>query len=290
MTTVRYVHVDVFASGAMSGNGLAVFLATDGWPTSLMQRVTQEMRQIESIFLADLGDGGASARIFTEGEELPFAGHPVLGAAAVLHRELAPRDDARTWRLALGDRSVAVTTSLEAGVVRAEMDQGQAALGTPLTASEAEPFLQRLGLEDGDVIEGLPLQVVSTGLPYLIVPVTPDALGRAGVQGRELEVYLARVGARFAYLLDPEGCEGRTWDNVGRIEDVATGSAAGPVGAYLWANGRSADTTAFELKQGRWLGRPSRLRVRRDGRGHVFVGGDVWPFARGELDIPILHA
>jgi len=106
--TARYVHVDVFASGPMSGNGLAVFLHTEGWPTSVMQRLTQEMRQIESIFLSHVGEGGANARIFTEDEELPFAGHPVLGAAAVLHRECAGDAGDRTWDLALADRTVTV--------------------------------------------------------------------------------------------------------------------------------------------------------------------------------------
>lgn len=290
MTAARYVHVDVFASGPMSGNGLAVFLDADGWPTSVMQRLTQEMRQIESIFLSARSDQGATARIFTEDEELPFAGHPVLGAAAVLHRECAPGIELRTWRLCLGSRIVTVTTALAGEVVSAEMDQGPASLGAALTRAESAPLLDRLHLSDDDLVEGLPLQVVSTGLPYLIVPVTADALGRARVRASDFEMHLARVHAKFAFLLDPDAREGRTWDNVGRVEDIATGSAAGPAGAYLWAHDRAIDTTALELMQGRWLGRPSRLRVRRDRHGHIFVGGEVWPFARGMLDIPILHA
>src|SRR5512139_113681 len=147
----------------MSGNGLAVFLDADGWPTSVMQRLTQEMRQIESIFLSAIHDDGAGARIFTEDEELPFAGHPVLGAAAVLHRERAPFDDIRTWRLALTGRMVTVTTSLTHEVVTAEMDQGPASFGPPLAPAESAPLLERLGLFEGDLVEGMPVQVVSTG-------------------------------------------------------------------------------------------------------------------------------
>jgi trans-2,3-dihydro-3-hydroxyanthranilate isomerase len=288
--TARYVHVDVFASGPMSGNGLAVFLHTEGWPTSVMQRLTQEMRQIESIFLSHVDDGGANTRIFTEDEELPFAGHPMLGAAAVLHREYAGEAIERTWRLSLAERVVTVTTSIAEGGITAEMNQGPATFGAALSPAETVPLLQRLGLGAADLMVGLPVQVVSTGLPYLIVPVGAEALGRARVTGRELEVLLAHVGARFAYLVDPATREGRSWDNAGRVEDIATGSAAGPVGAYLWAHGRADDTTSLELLQGRYLGRPSRLRVRRDGKGNVHVGGEVWPFARGELDIAILHA
>jgi PhzF family phenazine biosynthesis protein len=286
----RYVHVDVFASGPMSGNGLAVFLDAEGWPTSMMQRLTQELRQIESIFLTHIGEGGASARIFTEEEELPFAGHPVLGAAAVLHREFASEHVDRSWRLALAERVVAVTTTLEDGWITAEMNQGPASLGPALSAEEVAPLLTRLRLAAGDLVEGLPVQVVSTGLPYLLVPVSAEALARSGVAGREFEVLLAHVGARFAYLVDPVAFEGRCWDNAGRVEDIATGSAAGPVGAWLWAHGRADDATALEVLQGRHLGRPIRLRVRRYAAGTIFAVGNVWPFARAELDIAILHA
>lgn len=286
----RYVHVDVFASGPMSGNGLAVFLGAEGWPASVMQRLTQELRQIESIFLSHVGEGGASARIFTEDEELPFAGHPVLGAAAALHREYASEHVDRTWRLVLPERAVTVTTTLEDGWITAEMNQGPASIGPALSAEEVAPLLQRLRLAAGDLVDGLPVQVVSTGLPYLLVPVSAEALARSGVTGREFEVLLAHVGARFAYLVDPTALEGRCWDNAGRVEDIATGSAAGPVGAWLWAHGRADDATAIEVLQGRYLGRPSRIRVRRDAAGNIFVGGEVWPFARGELDIAILHA
>src|SRR5512145_578667 len=82
-------HVDVFAAAPLTGNGLTVFLDTDGWSQSVMQRLTREMKQFESIFLSDIGPTDATARIFAVEEELPFAGHPVLGAAAVLHRTRA---------------------------------------------------------------------------------------------------------------------------------------------------------------------------------------------------------
>ena len=90
MTPPTFFHVDVFATSPMTGNGLAVFLDTADWSTSVMQRMTREMRQFESIFLSDCSASGAAARVFTVDEELPFAGHPVLGAAAVLHRTQAP--------------------------------------------------------------------------------------------------------------------------------------------------------------------------------------------------------
>jgi trans-2,3-dihydro-3-hydroxyanthranilate isomerase len=75
-------HVDVFATAPLTGNGLTVFLYTGGWSHSVMQRLTREMNQFESIFLSEISAAGANARVFTVEEELPFAGHPVLGAAA----------------------------------------------------------------------------------------------------------------------------------------------------------------------------------------------------------------
>ena len=112
----------------------------------------------------------------------------MLGAAAVLHRECAGDASERTWDLMLAGRSVTVTTSIAGGAILAEMNQGPATFGAPLSAGEAAPLLQRLRLAADDVADGLPLQVVSTGLPYLVVPVRADGLGRAdGTAGRELD-------------------------------------------------------------------------------------------------------
>jgi PhzF family phenazine biosynthesis protein len=94
-------HVDVFATAPLTGNGLTVFLDTDGWSHSVMLRLTREMKQFESIFLSDISPAGATARIFTVEEELPFAGHPVLGAAAVLHRTRGRKAECRSWTLRL---------------------------------------------------------------------------------------------------------------------------------------------------------------------------------------------
>ncbi|HEY2976948.1 MAG TPA: PhzF family phenazine biosynthesis protein, partial [Burkholderiaceae bacterium] len=88
----RYAHVDVFATRSLTGNGLTVVLDADGWPAERMQALTQEMRQFETIFLSEVSPYGAAARVFTVEEELGFAGHPVLGAAAVLHRDLARQE------------------------------------------------------------------------------------------------------------------------------------------------------------------------------------------------------
>ncbi|HMI86044.1 MAG TPA: PhzF family phenazine biosynthesis protein [Polyangiaceae bacterium] len=108
MPLATLFHVDVFATGPLTGNGLTVFLDTEQWSSSLMQRLTQEMRQFESIFLSEITPTGATARVFTVEEELPFAGHPVLGAAAVLHRSRAAPAESRS---SLGLASTRTTSS-----------------------------------------------------------------------------------------------------------------------------------------------------------------------------------
>src|SRR5579864_2332985 len=110
MSCVNYFHVDVFATRPMTGNGLTVFMETATWSAPAMQRVAQEMRQFESIFLSEVSATGATARVFTVEEELPFAGHPVLGAAAVLHRTRTPELAACSWTVRVPHGPVVVKT------------------------------------------------------------------------------------------------------------------------------------------------------------------------------------
>ena len=255
ISTSRYFHVDVFARSALTGNGLSVFLPCDDWSESSLQQLTLEMRQFESIFLSAIDAHGASARIFTMQEELPFAGHPLLGAAAVLHRVLVPDEEQRHWTLRLSARAVQVTTRRLAGAIFAEMDQGFAEFGDAIDAAQATDLLAALNLESGDLARDLPLQLVSTGLPYLIVPVTAAALDRSSVRGRELERLLARFGARFVYVLNPdvpEGAPGTTWATWKMPPPAAqpvqrrptcTGMAASPPTAPSWC-GRGATPVA----------------------------------------------
>ena len=120
-------HVDVFTDRAMAGNGLAVVSSEISLEPDTMLRIAQELRQFETIFLFDVVDGGADARIFTPEEELGFAGHPVLGAAAVLHARSGRADaEDQEWTIRVGGRPLAVTTAArDGGVIWAEMDQGR---------------------------------------------------------------------------------------------------------------------------------------------------------------------
>lgn len=286
MKPAQYLHVDVFAAGPLTGNGLTVFPAADGWNAAFMQTLTREMRQFESIFLSGVTERGGQARIFTVDEELPFAGHPVLGAAAVLHELLAPARAERDWTLQLPHGPVTVRTRARGDHYCCEMDQGRAQTGPELSAADVLPVLTRLGLQARD-LTGAPPRVVSTGLPYLILPLGSAALVRARITGTDLEERLAELGAKFVLVLDPENREMRTWDNLGLVEDVATGSAAGPACAYLLQHGL-VPGASVDLHQGRCAGRPSLLRTRIDDEGRVHVRGDVRAVATGLLSPAVL--
>ncbi|MGE4292016.1 MAG: PhzF family phenazine biosynthesis protein [Desulfovibrio sp.] len=286
LSGLEYRQVDVFAEGPLSGNGLAVFFDCGRLDSAAMQALTREMRQFESIFLQPgSGPDGYRARLFTMEEELDFAGHPVLGAACALHERLGGPEE-RAWSLELNARSVSVVTRRCDGCYEADMDQGLARMEPPLTPEQAAPYLAAMGIRAGDVPSGLPLQVVSTGLPYLILPVS-GGLERVRLRHENFEERLSEIGAKFAYVLDATALEGRTWDNAGLAEDAATGSAAGPVGAYLAEHGRIESGVAFTLRQGRFVHRPSALRVliQREGEGwHARVSGRVVPVASGRFD------
>jgi PhzF family phenazine biosynthesis protein len=283
--TPNLFHVDVFASGPLSGNGLTVFLGAERWATAQMQKLTQEMRQFESIFLSAISPRGATARVFTVEEELPFAGHPVLGAAAVLHRTQAPAADTCSLEIELPHSRIAVKTRKLGSSYLCEMNQGKAVFGATISSDSVQPVLSRLSLGGGDIAAGLEAEVISTGLPYLIIPIRPEALARAKIVGADFEATLGQFGAKFVLVLAVEGREMRTWDNLGQVEDVATGSAAGPAAAYLLRRGLARPNSPIELSQGRFAGRPSKITVVQNAGGELLVSGEVWPVSQGVLEI-----
>ena len=252
--------------------------------TAVMQELTREVRQFETAFLTDVDLPGRSARlrIFTEDEELDFAGHPVLGAAAVLHTLLSAPEAEESWTLAVAQRPVEARTRGAAGWVDATMDQGVPQLGSPIVGELAKAYRDALNLTRSQLHPALPMQVVSTGLPYLIVPVR-TGLDGAKISHPDFGGLLETSGAKFVYVLDPDRPEGRTWDNAGRVEDVATGSAAGPAAGYLLHHRVRPDGEPLLVHQGRFTGRPSTIEVRPDTDGRLWVGGPVAPVAAGRF-------
>jgi PhzF family phenazine biosynthesis protein len=283
---LEFSHVDVFADKPFAGNGLIVIFGDPSdFSAEALRTLTAEMRQMESIVVHTApGTSSVRARIFTAEEELPFAGHPVIGAAAALHDRYAAEESSYGWSFQIAGREIAVRSHQNADYYRAEMNQGQATLGPPIEARQGGVIRAALGLDDTD-LHPLPMQVVSTGLPYLIVPVSSGLAG-ARILTDRFEALIAGVGAKFVYVFDPLLREGRSWDNAGRLEDVATGSAAGPAAAYLIAHGLSAATERVVIHQGRYVGRPSTIAVTPDADGNLWVGGPVAPVAHGFVNLP----
>jgi trans-2,3-dihydro-3-hydroxyanthranilate isomerase len=288
LASLPFHHVDVFATRPYSGNSLAVFPAAAGLSAAQMGLITREMRHFESIFLQP-GDGDHDwhARVFDLSEELDFAGHPLIGAACVLH-SLQGTSGGEQWLIRTPARRAEIRTERR-GPARFEavLDQGIAEFlagpGLPARADIASWF----SLVEADLDPVLAPQVISTGLRYLVLPVRGDALPRARIKVTDLGVRLAHLGAQFAYLLDARGIEARHWSNDGLIEDVATGSGAGCAAAYLRRHGLLGDGETARLRQGRLAGRPSEIAIRAHGTGpairSVEVGGEVVLLGEGRL-------
>lgn len=286
MTTLSFRLVDVFATEPLSGNGLTVIITDEPLKAALMQRLTQELRQFETIFLSPTDERSRyRARVFTMEEELDFAGHPIVGAAAVLHETFAAGEREANWTIDLNQQSVEVESCWQGGHAHVTMRQTPPQfLGGIEQAAEGD-LLSAFGLSLGERDSALPMEVVTTGLPYLIVPVTAAGLERARIVVTDLDERLARVGAAFAYLLDASNREGRTWDNLGKVEDIATGSAAGPVAGFLVKHGLAEPDTEIILRQGRFAGRPSAMRTLMDGTdGSIILSGEVRMVARGNFE------
>jgi PhzF family phenazine biosynthesis protein len=281
----------VFSSKPLSGNGLVVFTQAAGFSQSFMQRLTQEMRQFESIFLQPLSGNRVRAKVFTIEEELDFAGHPVLGAAAVLHELHEPGRQQAEWLFELNHKTVSVLTQQEGHAYTATMNQGQAEFGRLLNPQEQDSFLEALSLPETALYPGLPLQVISTGLPYLLLPLQ-KAIEQAHIQVTDLEVRLRAVGAKFIGLLEVPTLRLRTWDNLGQVEDTATGSLAGPAGALLVRHQLHPPDQVLTLQQGEFLQRPSQLLVQVVGSaaGQVLVSGQVSMVAQGTLSGQVTHS
>ncbi|WP_242155967.1 PhzF family phenazine biosynthesis protein [Aestuariivivens sediminis] len=284
---IDYYLVDVFTKNPFSGNGLAIFPNAVNLDKKAMLLLTQEMRQFESIFYYQKSKCNFQAFIFTIEEELDFAGHPLLGLAALVHEMNYKNCKKSEINVELNNKTVDLITSKNNGYYTAIMNQGSPEFIYSLNESEEMAFLSFLSLEANDKYQETTLEVVSNGLPYLIVPVKASSFTKIKISISDLENKLSKVGAKFLYVLDIENNRGRTFDNKGKVEDIATGSAAGPVGAYLIKNGFEKFNSIIKIKQGEFLNRESEIRLyvkENNGTfGDILVEGDVVHVASGKI-------
>jgi len=279
--------VDVFSSKPLSGNGLTVFTDAERFTDKFMQRITQEMRQFESIFLQRQDKFRFKARVFTCEEELDFAGHPVLGAAGVAHDLYFSDLPTCQWEFQLNKKTVLVQTRRKDDHYASVMNQGTPEFGYTLSGQEAKELLQIMNLEMDDLYPGLMPCVVSTGLAYVILPLQAGGI-KAKIMVDDITSTMEAYGAKFIGTLEIPTLSMRTWDNTGKVEDIATGSLAGPCGAFLVEHGFRKAKEQIQLNQGANLDRPSRLYVKMEGSENmpmeIWVGGDVCKVGHGFLE------
>lgn len=284
---MNYYHVDVFSSKAMHGNGLTVVFPDRQLSSNEMLSIAREFRQFETIFVFKKNiDGAFPVRIFTVDEELEFAGHPVVGAGAVLHHLFYTLQNSAEIHLDISGRTVTLESNFFNGQYSAEMNQGTPKFMGRIDQSHYERIASAVNLKPDDLDETIPIEVVSTGLPYLLLPLK-KGISQAKISINEFESFLAQFGAKFIYVFDVKTLECRTWDNYGITEDVATGSAAGPLCAYLVEHGLAQRNQIINIHQGKFTGRPSIIQgwvSQKADTEEVFIRGDVSFFASGELN------
>ena len=282
MRTLRYVVADVFTDTALTGNQLAVFTDARDLDELTMQALAKEMNFSESVFVLRpyAADADVRIRIFTPENELPFAGHPVLGAAFVLGAPL---------------QKIVIRLETGAGVVPVELEREGARIifgwmdqPVPLW----EPFDQTARLLEllGVASSALPVELyhlgpkhvyVELGSPGEVAALEPDFGALARLTSAGINCFARRDGGWKNRVFVPGS---------GVNEDPATGSAAGPLAIHLARHGRIAFGEEIEITQGDEIGRPSRLYAQVDGSlemiERVRVGGRAVTVARGEFRIP----
>ena len=284
-----FVKADVFSSRALEGNQLAVFSDARGLRESEMQALAREMNLSETTFVLPRARAvearqGVKVRIFTVAEELEFAGHPTLGTAFVLRQGNQPK----------------VTLDLKAGRIPVRFEEldgklfGEMQQRDPVMGSfhDKSAVAQAAGLEPSDIDPDLPIQTVSTGLAFAIVPLRSlEVIRKFSPSWKRMAEYVEPTDAKFLYFVTRETVDPKARLHARMIfyngEDPATGSAAGCCAAWMVEHGVARADERVVIEQGLEINRPSRIFVRasRTGNGivNVRVGGNVVKLMRGEV-------
>jgi len=286
-TRLPFEVVDVFAEEPYAGNPLAVVFGADELSTPQMQRIAREFNLSETTFPVATTTEGAHyrLRIFTPGEELPFAGHPSVGTSWLM----AQRGAVATGRVV--QETIAGLQPLEVTSAGAMLTGATASHGDPL---DVAAVLASVGLTADDHDPTAPPRSVGAGITQVHLAVRPDAVARAVPDARRIaELHPDRSVYVFAW--DPEArmAHSRMFAaGLGIPEDPATGSAALGLGVFLTVSGLvpGNGTTAYTVRQGIEMGRPSRLEctvTTRDGAVvTTTVSGSVHRVASGEIEVP----
>jgi trans-2,3-dihydro-3-hydroxyanthranilate isomerase len=287
------VQVDVFTECALTGNALAVVLDGRGLTTEQMQAIARETNLSETTFILP-GDPaiektqGIRVRIFTVQEELPFAGHPTLGTAFVLHSQTG----ASEILLHLNVGPVPVRFEKRDGLPFGEMTQRNPEFGA---IHDREAIASITGLDVAD-FDDAPIQTVSTGVPFTIAPLRSlKKLQSFCLDVHRAAEYLGASGGKFFYFVCRETVNPKAHLHARMLfyngEDPATGSAAGCCAAWMVAHGVAASERQVMIEQGLEMHRPSSIFVRASRRDNqvvnVRVGGNCVEVFRAELTLTL---
>ncbi|GCB50882.1 PhzF family phenazine biosynthesis isomerase [Streptomyces sp. NL15-2K] len=254
----RYVVVDAFARQPLTGNPVAVFFEADDLTAEQMQRIAREMNLSETTFvLGPRQDADAHVRIFTPVNELPFAGHPLLGTAIALGR----RTDADRLRIETAMGVIPFQLErVDGKVVAASMRQP---VPTWDIFDRADELLDALGVGAST----LPVEIYRNGPRHVLVGFeSVEALSKVDPDHRALARFPDMATNCFAGSAS-------SWRNrmfspaYGVVEDAATGSAAGPIAIHLARHGLGAYGRRIEITQGVEIGRPSPMGALVHGEG-----------------------
>jgi trans-2,3-dihydro-3-hydroxyanthranilate isomerase len=297
----RYLHYDVFTDHLFGGNQLAVFLDGRGLSADTMQAIAKEMNFSESTFLFPPEQPGTDVRmrIFTPGEELPMAGHPTIGTAFALARAgvIAPARKAFMFGCNIGPVPVSLTWNGD-DLSFAWMSQRLPAFGEPIPDPARTAAM--LSLSPAAVAgTGLPVQVISCGVPFLYVPLTTrmavdNVVLNAGLFEELCAATKTTANGVFVFTSQPGEARATVYSRMfapglGVTEDPATGSASGPLGCYLVRHKviQPEKVDAMISLQGAKMGRPSHVHIsiglEKGEIASVRVGGEAVLAGEGTL-------
>jgi trans-2,3-dihydro-3-hydroxyanthranilate isomerase len=294
-----YALVDVFSEKPLEGNALAVFTDARGLSTAEMQAIARETNLSETTFILPRDpeverERGVHVRIFTVQEELEFAGHPTLGTASWLRLNHPAFSGAEsiTLDLRVGPIPISFAAQQDGPGIYGTMRQNDPTFGE---MHDPSAIAAALGLSLADLDPDLPIQTVSTGMAFCVVPLRSlEVSKRLAIPQPLAQAYLARSDAKFFYCITrASAASGADWHNRMQFyngEDPATGSASGCGIAYLVHHGVASSGQPVVFEQGVEMLRPSRIYVQATlDNGpvtDVCVGGRTIPIATGRLFLP----
>ncbi len=289
MAAHPFLWLDVFAEVPLAGNGLAVVLDADGVSDETMLAFARETDLSETTFVQSASGPAAGEgadyrnRIWTIAGEVPFAGHPSLGTAVAVAASRGLGETTFTQETGVGLQAVDAAQA-EDGSWRASVLQEPAEFGEVIPTGKVAAVL---GVDQDQIDSRYSAQLVSTGLPALLIPVKDlDALAACtgdAVALEELGLGLALNVYPFVFDVPTRTARARCFAlDLGDFEDPATGSAAGPLVAYLQD---ILDVDRVQIRQGVEMGRPSLIEARMDS-GRPRVSGGVQVVMSGNVTLP----